>query len=65
MKKLLSILTVFAVLFTFTACSSSEDPSGGGEKKEGTYLIGVSMKTMSDEFSNTLGEAIKTGCRGV
>lgn len=60
MKKMLSILSAFVVLFTFTACSSGESSSDSGEKKDGTYLIGVSMKTMSDEFSNTLGEAIQT-----
>lgn len=60
MKKMVSILLTAMVLFSLVACSSSEDGSEKNDKKEGTYLIGVSMKTMSDEFSNTLGEAIKS-----
>ncbi|MSC86400.1 sugar ABC transporter substrate-binding protein [Eubacterium sp. am_0171] len=63
MKKFVCVLLMVAVLFSLTACGSSEDSAESASKKEGTYLIGVSMKTMSDEFSNTLGEAIKTAAK--
>ena len=60
MRKIGSMLMAILLLTSLAACSNSGEPakeeSDSGKEK---ILIGVSMKTMSDEFSNTLGEAIK------
>lgn len=58
MKKLMSkflLINLFLMLLIFVSCSSSKTESKTGEKVK----IAVCMKTMSDTYSNKLGEAIK------
>lgn len=64
-RQILSILMVFLLTLAMTACSSSEQETtqeSTGEVRETgseTVKIGVLMKTMSDTYSNKLGESIK------
>jgi len=73
MKKVLSIILMLAVIFTFAACGSNTPNQPGGETPSAApsasaaptgnsdegIKIGVLMKTISDTYSNKLGEAIK------
>ncbi len=66
-RKILAALLALSICVAVTACSSqtatsSATASTAAESttsKSGTYKIGVLMKTMSDTYSNKLGEAIK------
>ena len=68
-RKIFAALLALSICIGVTACSAKTDtatPSAAASaaaesttSKSGTYKIGVLMKTMSDTYSNKLGEAIK------
>ncbi len=68
-RKIFAALLALSICIGVTACSAKTDTatssaaaSAAAESttsKSGTYKIGVLMKTMSDTYSNKLGEAIK------
>ena len=75
-KKVLAALMVGAMMTSLVGCSSTgdtatstetaasedttADTASTDESASGSYKIGVLMKTMSDTYSNKLGEAIQT-----
>lgn len=70
MKKVISLVLMVALIFSIVGCAANKTESGNQtgstgqtatEKStsQGGYKIGVLMKTMSDTYSNKLGEAIK------
>ena len=61
MKKILAVLLVIALIVSFAACGGGgNQPDSGSASGEGgdQWTMGVLMKTMSDTFSNALGNAI-------
>ena len=68
MKKVISLILMVALVFSFAGCAANKTESGSQpeasspaatEAAKDGYKIGVLMKTMSDTYSNKLGEAIK------